>query len=541
MRSWQSCTLSRGLALALAVAATGCITSPKVKLLDLNDIAITPAAEEPMPTAREARAVPRVLVLPLANRVMRATVGRMHNALDDLFRRDLMCIPTLSVFPASSSIVPAGAARTPGYRSLEIALQAGRQAGATHVIIGEIAVAEKLTAIEVDFVDVHAEKVLQTARIQAPTKRLRKHLPKLREQVLAFFNVDLTTVEAEVPGFTPSIRVLERLGRGQNLEATGDLSQALVEYYAAAGIEKPFVGAYLGIASVQNKLGAQDIADRAYRLALVRDPDYVEAYWRFALTHIQGQTHPGPAALRLCQEASRRAPYFGPAHLTLGTLWYNEKKNDHADRHFLVAHELMPRSVWPLHNRAGVLQMRGDLQGARALLEQAVRTGPGEARLHEELGLLLRELGDDEAALTHLKRAADLDQSNPLYLFNVGEQFHRLGQPKPALAAYRAAGAYPFNSAWLSRQLGQKFFEAGALSDAERALAEGYAKAQQDGDLVLLYARVLLHRARDNRIRRPEYAARARMVLTRLHPHYLTEAQRVEASLLITRLDQLTR
>lgn len=535
------------------VLLAGCARGPKIEPFDLQALVPAGAEAETMPSLGEAAKARRVLVLPLADRAAPARVGRIHNALDDLIRRDLMCVPDLAVFPQSASTVSPIVSLAQDYRSLQTAVEFGQAIGATHVVIGEVAAAGEVrghsdimstaaqVAVEIDLVDVEAERVVGNARIQAPEKKLHRELPKLREAVVRMFGVEPETLNARVPGFTPPVAALAHCGRAQNFAALDDHSQALVEFYEAAKLETPYPDAYLGIASTQVKLGGYDLANGAFQIALSQDPDNPEAYWRYALMIIQHQTADANAALALCQQANRRAPFFGAAHLTLGTLWFDDHRLDHADEHFALAEALLPKSVWPIYNRGGVRRMEGDAAGARALYERALELAPNEPRIHVELAQLLQEAGEQEAALEHFKSAAELDQANPAYLYYVAEQYRRLGDKKRALAAYRAAAAYSFQNAWLSRQLGEAFLAFGELTDAERTLADGYVSSPHEPALGLLYARVLVALARDNRVRRRDYTSRAANVIENLDSVDLTDDQRAEAQRIMAQVDDLTR
>ncbi|MBN2575269.1 MAG: DUF3857 domain-containing protein [Deltaproteobacteria bacterium] len=64
-------------------------------------------------------------------------------------------------------------------------------------------------------------------------------------------------------------------------------------------------------------------------------------------------------------------------------------------------------------DQAALLEGNGDVVGARAVLSQASRRLPGDARLLEELGRLEARAGRIEAALAHMRRALKLRPQNP--------------------------------------------------------------------------------------------------------------------------------
>jgi cellulose synthase operon protein C len=63
---------------------------------------------------------------------------------------------------------------------------------------------------------------------------------------------------------------------------------------------------------------------------------------------------------------------------------------------------------------ARLLEGRGDIPGARRVLEQAIVRLPDEAILHEELGRLLVRADDTAAGIPHLRRALTLRPQNPV-------------------------------------------------------------------------------------------------------------------------------
>lgn len=525
------------IGLAALVGTLGCGSTPKFDF-NLAGLPIADMHEEPIPSLEEARAARRVLVLPFADRTNAQQAGRLHNALDDLIRRDLMLLPELSVFPNNALPVSVAMLSDEGYRAVDTAVRAGKRIGATHVVIGEVAARGEQVAIEVDVVDVAAAAIVSESRFQQPAKKIDKVLPQLRAEVAAYFHEDMAALEETVPGYTPPHDVLEHCGFGDNRFASGDYSQALIDFYAAAKRKKPYAGAYVGIAETQLLLGGLDLADRAFGVALTHDPDLVEAYWRYSVMRIRVRGG-GREALALSQRASRRAPLFGPAHLTLGTLWFVEKQYAHADRHFQVAAILLPNSIWPVYNHAHVQQVQGDLAGARASLEHAAALAPQEARVQFDLGLLLKELGEPRAALARFRIAADIDTQNPLFLYHVAELLEQLGHTKKALAAYQASAAFPFSHEWLHRRLAEAFLRMQRLPEAERTLAAGYADGVRDPEHVLLYASVLLQRGQANRLRRRDYSSRARNLLAPLADATMTADQRARADALAETVAQM--
>ena len=75
---------------------------------------------------------------------------------------------------------------------------------------------------------------------------------------------------------------------------------------------------------------------------------------------------------------------------------------------FDVALSLDPSLASALTNRSFALVQLGDLPGARASLEMAIRNDPKIVEAHYNLGLLYEHEGDDRGAARHYREAIDL-------------------------------------------------------------------------------------------------------------------------------------
>ena len=109
---------------------------------------------------------------------------------------------------------------------------------------------------------------------------------------------------------------------------------------------------------------------------------------------------------RRCAPKDRTAP--GAAELAKGL----EKSFEGDDRAALMAFDAAlaaaPGSTNALLNRALVHQQLGDLDGARADFDRAIRSDPGDARNHYFRSLLLKRSGDGVSADKELRKALDL-------------------------------------------------------------------------------------------------------------------------------------
>lgn len=79
---------------------------------------------------------------------------------------------------------------------------------------------------------------------------------------------------------------------------------------------------------------------------------------------------------------------------------------------------------------------RGDIGGARALLEAMASESPELATVHFELGLLLAETGETESAMRSLQQVVELEPKHPLAWRYLGDALLRTGDMAGAADAY---------------------------------------------------------------------------------------------------------
>jgi len=108
--------------------------------------------------------------------------------------------------------------------------------------------------------------------------------------------------------------------------------------------------------------------------------------------------------------AARRAVELGPnlaeTHTSLGLgLEWLEWDLPAAEREYLEAERLNPKSGQVPLELGKLLLARGDLAGARARLEKAVAVMPDASTAHYQLGLVYRRLGLTAKAEEHLERS----------------------------------------------------------------------------------------------------------------------------------------
>jgi hypothetical protein len=107
-----------------------------------------------------------------------------------------------------------------------------------------------------------------------------------------------------------------------------------------------------------------------------------------------------------------------------------------------------------------------------ALWSHALNHAPLDPRVHETLGLALRERGQMDEALVHAKRSVELDPMSPLGVLNLGRLLHAMGHRVDAYNMYsRALNLVP-DYAPAHYSLGMLYMESGDYLRANREFAE---------------------------------------------------------------------
>jgi tetratricopeptide (TPR) repeat protein len=151
-------------------------------------------------------------------------------------------------------------------------------------------------------------------------------------------------------------------------------------------------------------------------------------------------------AITQFEEALRLKPNDPDAHSGLGIVLLETGDVAGATQHLDRALQLYrhtPDAAYTMYVRARIYSRQNDTKKAAALLTSAVTLRPDLAEAWSDLGLARKALLDDKGALQAFRRAAELNPSDAVAQYRLGDEY--LHQNQPRLAAECLEKAYRLN------------------------------------------------------------------------------------------------
>jgi tetratricopeptide (TPR) repeat protein len=129
-------------------------------------------------------------------------------------------------------------------------------------------------------------------------------------------------------------------------------------------------------------------------------------------------------------------------HYHLGIAYSRLQHLDQAGMHYqsAIKQPILPRLKLGAYNNLGNLRKAsGDLTGAKAVYEQALRVDPSFVMGHYNLGMVLKAMGQLEEAIAHYQQAIQLNPNYAEAYQNLGVTLLKLGKVAESLAAFERA------------------------------------------------------------------------------------------------------
>ena len=143
-------------------------------------------------------------------------------------------------------------------------------------------------------------------------------------------------------------------------------------------------------------------------------------------------------ARRVCEETLKRNPEYGALHAIHAKSLYSLQELEAAVEAFRKCIAWSPHTVPPRFDMAVALQRLGRVDEALEAVEAGLALGPGYSFGHEMKGRLLRERGDNEAALQSFRKAIEILPSAVQARRSLVDALQVLGHHEEALAVLAA-------------------------------------------------------------------------------------------------------
>jgi tetratricopeptide (TPR) repeat protein len=129
-------------------------------------------------------------------------------------------------------------------------------------------------------------------------------------------------------------------------------------------------------------------------------------------------------------------PNYAPAHINLGTLYYNQSDYDRAETHYRKAIECDPRYALAYFDLGNVLDETQRLPEAIAAYKTALQLAPTYADSHYNLALAYERSRQPRLALKHWRAYLKLDGRGP-WAVHARAQFRKLLELENLKVVYR--------------------------------------------------------------------------------------------------------
>jgi tetratricopeptide (TPR) repeat protein len=130
----------------------------------------------------------------------------------------------------------------------------------------------------------------------------------------------------------------------------------------------------------------------------------------------------------------------GAAHMERGFALLESGDVEGALKDFAAAAELMPDSTSPIRAIGDVYNLQGKPETAIEKYREALALDPGLHEVHFMIGFVSKMTMNDMAtALAEFSKAAELDSTNAMYQYQLGDVLHNLERYDDAMRAFRRA------------------------------------------------------------------------------------------------------
>jgi tetratricopeptide (TPR) repeat protein len=143
------------------------------------------------------------------------------------------------------------------------------------------------------------------------------------------------------------------------------------------------------------------------------DPAQTATEWFARGVTLEEDPASQPEAIVAYQKVLEINGDYAPAHINLGTIYYNARDFRQAERHYRLAIEVDSRYALAYFDLGNVLDETGRMKEAIEAYETAIMLAPTYADAHYNLALAFEKNKQPRKALKHWRAYVKLDQQSP--------------------------------------------------------------------------------------------------------------------------------
>ena len=249
--------------------------------------------------------------------------------------------------------------------------------------------------------------------------------------------LDVAAVSSITDDYTAPKTELEALEKARNEEQSGNLEKALYGYIQALDFNAKNADTFYQIGRLHTMRGNLDIGVKAYKEALVLNPELMMAHadlgvismdsrqYREARYHLERAINLDQQRLAMVEMVNKRSSFYVPnsesparAYNAIAILEDVENHHQKAREYFLLILTTEPYSPVLMTNLGYSYYLTGELTMAENYLRQAIQEDANYSRAWTNLGLVYVRKGDYKKALATFEQTmSEADALNDLGYF----------------------------------------------------------------------------------------------------------------------------
>ncbi|MCD4754723.1 MAG: tetratricopeptide repeat protein [Deltaproteobacteria bacterium] len=239
----------------------------------------------------------------------------------------------------------------------------------------------------------------------------------------------------ESPKKEPDLTAEEYEKMGDRYRQQGNMDESFIQYNKALQLDPGKNGVRYKVGLLFLKRGLHDEALKEFQKILEKDADHVLAYEGIGQAFMQ--TGKYDEAEKNFHKALELNPDLWLSHNNLGMIYDRTLRFDDAIAHYEAAINIKPDEYILLNNLGLSYCLNGEYKKSAETLLKAIEAGsnPKNAKVYNNLGLVLGKLGRHEEALEAFKKAGD----RPAAYNNLGYCYFLQGKYIEAIAAFKKA------------------------------------------------------------------------------------------------------